>query len=104
MAHAKKSPYDADWLLYLSHVHRTNSMKERQRVWRIAEEIKRAYEDRRETAYSRSEWPEVSRDLDKTVDGSLKLIRDLTLANEGSRNDAKKRREAKERVRREPLD
>lgn len=90
MAHPRDSPHDADWLLYLSHVHRTNSMKERHRVWRIAEEIKRAYEDRRETAYAKPEWPGVTRELDKTVDGSLKLIRDITLANEGERNHARR--------------
>ncbi|EPQ54328.1 hypothetical protein GLOTRDRAFT_94629 [Gloeophyllum trabeum ATCC 11539] len=42
MANAKESPADADWLLYLSHVHRTQSMNVREWIWGLCQEIKRA--------------------------------------------------------------
>ncbi|KZS92682.1 hypothetical protein SISNIDRAFT_486200 [Sistotremastrum niveocremeum HHB9708] len=93
MAHPQNSPHDADWLLYLSHVHRTNSMKERRRVWLIVEEIKRAYETRRETMYSRPEWPAMSRELDGLIDSALQMSRDLTSADERSKRQRQRARE-----------
>lgn len=40
LVHPETSPPTGDWLLYLSHIHRTNSMRERRRIWQICEEIK----------------------------------------------------------------
>ncbi|OBZ72250.1 hypothetical protein A0H81_07921 [Grifola frondosa] len=48
MAHAQDTPYDADWLLYLSQVHRTGSMRARRRVWALAKEIVDTYSEARE--------------------------------------------------------
>ncbi|KAH9939511.1 hypothetical protein B0H21DRAFT_698339 [Amylocystis lapponica] len=46
MAHAVDSPVNGDWLLYLSHVHRTQSMRVRRWVWALAEELHRAHDAR----------------------------------------------------------
>ncbi|KAL6305534.1 hypothetical protein BKA93DRAFT_731076 [Sparassis latifolia] len=46
MAHAQKSPYDGDWMLYLSHVHRSASMRARRHLWAIALELRRAYDEK----------------------------------------------------------
>ncbi|KAH9948707.1 hypothetical protein B0H21DRAFT_223608 [Amylocystis lapponica] len=46
MAHPIDSPVDGDWLLYLSHVHRTQSMRARRWVWALAKEVRRAYDAR----------------------------------------------------------
>ncbi|EJF64513.1 hypothetical protein DICSQDRAFT_178172 [Dichomitus squalens LYAD-421 SS1] len=43
MAHAAHSPVDADWLHYLSQVHRTSSMRARRWVWALAGEVARVY-------------------------------------------------------------
>ncbi|KDQ57099.1 hypothetical protein JAAARDRAFT_207439 [Jaapia argillacea MUCL 33604] len=47
MANEVESPHDADWLLYLSHVHRTQSMRVRRWIWGIVEEIDRVFKERR---------------------------------------------------------
>lgn len=40
MDHPESSPPTGDWFLFLSHIHRTDSMRERRRIWDICEEIK----------------------------------------------------------------
>ncbi|RPD59973.1 hypothetical protein L226DRAFT_570993 [Lentinus tigrinus ALCF2SS1-7] len=47
MAHAKHSPVDGDWYLYLSQVHRTQAMRSRRWVWALAEELTRVYRKKR---------------------------------------------------------
>ena len=47
MAHATHSPVDADWYLYLSQVHRTQSMRARRWVWALATEVARVYRAKR---------------------------------------------------------
>jgi len=47
MAHAENSPRGGDWLLYLSHVNRTKSMRVRRWLWALSEEVKRSYEERK---------------------------------------------------------
>ncbi|RDX57411.1 hypothetical protein OH76DRAFT_1413847 [Lentinus brumalis] len=47
MAHAKHSPINADWYLYLSQVHRTPAMRARRWVWALAEELSRVYGEKR---------------------------------------------------------
>lgn len=47
VAHEKYSPQDADWLLYLSHVHRTGSMRARRWKWVLAQKLARLYEEKR---------------------------------------------------------
>jgi len=44
MVHPETSQATGDWLLYLSHIHRTKSMQERRRIWQICEEIKFQYD------------------------------------------------------------
>jgi hypothetical protein len=44
MVNPETSPATGDWLLYLSHIHRTNSMRERRRIWNIYVEIKEQYD------------------------------------------------------------
>jgi hypothetical protein len=44
VVHAENSPHDADWLLYLSHVHRTKSMRARKWIWSLCKELKATYE------------------------------------------------------------
>ncbi len=39
----EKTPHTADWLLYLSHIHCTNSMRTRRWIWALAESIKDTY-------------------------------------------------------------
>jgi len=46
MAHEKDSPHDADWLLYLSHVNRTKSMRVRKWIWALCSEIRRVWMER----------------------------------------------------------
>lgn len=54
MVHSENSPPTGDWLLYLSHIHRTNSMRTRRRIWKICEEIKQQYDIQRPfCAYSK---------------------------------------------------
>ena len=43
MAHETHSPMYADWLHYLSQVHRTPAMRARRWVWALAEEVARVY-------------------------------------------------------------
>lgn len=43
MAHATHSPIHADWLHYLSQVHRTPAMRARHWVWALAKEVGRVY-------------------------------------------------------------
>lgn len=43
------TPQDADWLLYLSHVHRTKGMRMRRWIWAQCMEIRRVYEHNKET-------------------------------------------------------
>ncbi|KAF8918987.1 hypothetical protein CPB85DRAFT_1213355 [Mucidula mucida] len=38
------TPHDADWYLYLSHIHRTNGMRTRKWIWSLVEEIHDTYE------------------------------------------------------------
>lgn len=40
LVHSKRSPASGDWLLYLSHVHRTASMRARRRIWNISVAIR----------------------------------------------------------------
>ncbi|ETW83201.1 hypothetical protein HETIRDRAFT_439691 [Heterobasidion irregulare TC 32-1] len=47
LAHARSTPHDADWFLYLGHVHRTAGMRVRRWVWHVCENVRRAYEGRR---------------------------------------------------------
>ncbi|TFK82070.1 hypothetical protein K466DRAFT_655877 [Polyporus arcularius HHB13444] len=47
MPHPKHSPFDADWFLYLSQVHRTQAMRCRRWVWALAKELTRIYHDKR---------------------------------------------------------
>ncbi|KAI0926067.1 hypothetical protein AcV5_008631 [Taiwanofungus camphoratus] len=47
VAHEVHSPYDSDWYLYLSQVHRTTSMHARRWIWAIAEELLRAYTEKK---------------------------------------------------------
>ncbi|KAI0714332.1 hypothetical protein C8T65DRAFT_644738 [Cerioporus squamosus] len=47
MAHAKHSPFDADWYLYLSQVHRTEAMRCRRWVCALSEELTRLYREKR---------------------------------------------------------
>ncbi|KAF8529457.1 hypothetical protein JB92DRAFT_2860723 [Gautieria morchelliformis] len=42
LVHPIKSPRTGDWFLYLSHVHRTPSMRARRRIWNICEAVLRA--------------------------------------------------------------
>lgn len=55
LAHAAHSPMDADWLLYLGHVHRTDSMRARRWVWALAAEVARVRAEKR----AGSVWAEV---------------------------------------------
>lgn len=50
LAHEKHSPQDADWLLYLSHVHRTGSMRARRWKWVLAKKLARLFEEKRKDA------------------------------------------------------
>ena len=45
LVHPVHSPASGDWLLYLSHVHRTSSMRARRRIWNICQAVKRAVEE-----------------------------------------------------------
>ncbi|TFK47734.1 hypothetical protein OE88DRAFT_1665343 [Heliocybe sulcata] len=45
MASAEESPLDADWLLYLSHVHRTQSMNVREWIWGMCQQIRRVRDE-----------------------------------------------------------
>ncbi|KAI0316787.1 hypothetical protein OF83DRAFT_1059776 [Amylostereum chailletii] len=47
LARASDESPDGDWLLYLSHVHRTRSMRARRWIWSLADEVKRVYEEKR---------------------------------------------------------
>ncbi|KAM5530419.1 hypothetical protein V8D89_015930, partial [Ganoderma adspersum] len=47
MAHGTHSPIYADWLHYLSQVHRTPAMRARRWVWALAEEVARVYHRKR---------------------------------------------------------
>ncbi|KAI0760671.1 hypothetical protein C8Q74DRAFT_1338695 [Fomes fomentarius] len=47
MAHPTHSPHTADWQLYLSHVHRTATMRARRWVWALAGEVAAVYHERR---------------------------------------------------------
>jgi len=40
LVHTESSPVEGDWMLYLSHVHRTNAMRARRRIWYICEALK----------------------------------------------------------------
>jgi F-box-like len=44
LVHPIKSARTGDWFLYLSHVHRTSSMRARRRIWTICEAVLRAVE------------------------------------------------------------
>ncbi|KZT29977.1 hypothetical protein NEOLEDRAFT_1084927 [Neolentinus lepideus HHB14362 ss-1] len=50
MASAEESPLDADWMLYLSHVHRTKSMNVREWIWGICQVIKRTRDELKPTS------------------------------------------------------
>ncbi|TFK50020.1 hypothetical protein OE88DRAFT_1809056 [Heliocybe sulcata] len=45
MANAKESPLDADWVLYLSHVHRTKSMNVGVWIWGLCQRIKEKHDN-----------------------------------------------------------
>ncbi|PIL35670.1 hypothetical protein GSI_02400 [Ganoderma sinense ZZ0214-1] len=47
MAHAAHSPVHADWLHYLSRVHRTPAMRARRWVWALAEAVAQVYRRKR---------------------------------------------------------
>ena len=42
LAHARATPHDADWLLYLGHVRRTAGMRVRRWVWHLCGNVRRA--------------------------------------------------------------
>lgn len=71
---ASTTSYDADWLLYLSHVHRTKSMRMRRWIWAQATEIKRVYEVKKEAgvldAFMQEErgWSKSQRDVDAQLE------------------------------------
>ena len=67
MAHAAHSPVDADWMHYLSQVHRTPSMRARRWVWALAEELARVY--RRKKAEGPYADPEPSAEGGQRRDG-----------------------------------
>ena len=46
LVHPIDSPRTGDWFLYLSHVHRTPSMRARRRIWNICEAVLCAVEER----------------------------------------------------------
>ncbi|KII85030.1 hypothetical protein PLICRDRAFT_178793 [Plicaturopsis crispa FD-325 SS-3] len=46
-ARIEESPVDADWLLYLCHVHKTAAMRMRRRVWEISQGIARVWKAKR---------------------------------------------------------
>ncbi|KZT40866.1 hypothetical protein SISSUDRAFT_1043603 [Sistotremastrum suecicum HHB10207 ss-3] len=64
-AHRVDSPHDGDWLLYLSHVHRTDSMRERRRIWAICEEAKKQYVKYRQIVRQQERWPKLEAKIDK---------------------------------------
>jgi hypothetical protein len=63
MAHADNSPHDGDWLLYLSHVNRTKSMRVRRWLWDLSEEVKRAYEEKKGDGFSAVEMIKLKREV-----------------------------------------
>ncbi|KAL1704037.1 hypothetical protein EV121DRAFT_280648 [Schizophyllum commune] len=46
----ERSPHDGDWLLYLSHVHRTKGMRVRRWLWANATEAARVFEERKKVS------------------------------------------------------
>ena len=50
LPNAENSPHDADWLLYLSHIHRTKSMRMRRWIWSLCDEVHRVYEAKKATS------------------------------------------------------
>ncbi|KAI1797218.1 hypothetical protein LXA43DRAFT_969220 [Ganoderma leucocontextum] len=73
MAHATHSPVDADWLHYLSQVHRTPAMRARRWVWALAEEVARVYRRKRaEGPFADLEPAEVDDDEGAGVDKQLR--------------------------------
>ncbi|KIJ45516.1 hypothetical protein M422DRAFT_46588 [Sphaerobolus stellatus SS14] len=46
LAHPINAPDTGDWILYLSHVHRTNGMRARRRIWYICEAFKELYDEK----------------------------------------------------------
>jgi len=78
LVHFENSPVTGDWMLYLSFVHRTNSMRARQRIWHICEALKKLVEEK----YPTSEYAQnltVERPRLETV------IKNLILNAEGMR-------------------
>ncbi|THH13053.1 hypothetical protein EW146_g7133 [Bondarzewia mesenterica] len=66
LAHDKDVVHDADWLLYLSHVHRTTSMRVRRWIWHICLNMQKIFEARR---------PKTLFKVKTGADGGLKSIR-----------------------------
>ncbi|KZS92701.1 hypothetical protein SISNIDRAFT_455297 [Sistotremastrum niveocremeum HHB9708] len=79
--HATKSPHDADWLLYLSYIHRTDSMRERRRIWAICEEFKRCYARERRKVIKHRNWPKTNAIIEKMVDDAETAMVMLQLYN-----------------------
>ncbi len=46
----ERTPHSADWLLYLSHIHCTNSMRARRWIWALADNLKDTYLAQRATS------------------------------------------------------
>ncbi|KAJ7594709.1 hypothetical protein C8J56DRAFT_1122868 [Mycena floridula] len=44
IAHPVESPHSGDWFLYLSHIHRTDSMRVRHWIWTCCQEIRKTFE------------------------------------------------------------
>lgn len=68
MAHAIEPPHDGDWLLYLGHVHRTDSMRARRRIWKICKAVIEYCNVARESAVRSPQWPVVDARLWDAVD------------------------------------
>ena len=83
LAHARATPHDADWMLYLGHVHRTAGMRVRRWVWHLCGNVRRAYEGRRaEVLFARRgdgalERNELGRRLEAFVKETFPLARSL---------------------------
>ena len=77
LAHARATPHDADWLLYLGHVRRTAGMRVRRWVWHLCGNVRRAevlFARRGDGALERNE---LGRRLEAFVKETFPLARSL---------------------------
>ena len=73
MAHETHSPMYADWLHYLSQVHRTPAMRARRWVWALAEEVARVYRRKKaegiKDVSGTAAAPPDEKDIEKDLEG-----------------------------------